>query len=122
MRTETASHEAVVVRDEPRSLVATLLGMTLRHVNDVPVISDPKLLLEVADAAHQDNVPRLLKLLSMRRASRRDFQLLITVFTTIFARMASRNALGAFARDLGQLSSPFSEERRRPESPATRET
>ena len=86
----------------------------LGYVNDVPIISDPKLLLEIANSANQNHMPRLLELLSMRCARGRDFQLLITVFTTILAGVASRNALGAFARDLGQISPPFSTEGRRP--------
>ena len=83
-------------------------GMTSRHVDDVSIVGDTELLLEVADSADQHDMPRLLKLLSVRRARRHDFQLLITVFPTIFAGVASRNALGAFARDLGQLSPPSS--------------
>jgi len=96
----------------------------LGHVEDVSIVGDTELLLEAADSADKHDMPRLLKLLSVRRTGRHDFQLLITVFATIFAGMASRNALRAFARDLGQLSAPYSPEGRRPSqaSPVRRET
>lgn len=80
------------------------LTVTSRDVHDVSLGIDADLLVIPTHAADPYGVPRLVELGLVRFGRRPNDQLLEAVLLAVFARVCTRYALGAFARDcLGQV-------------------